>query len=531
MPSLQSLIFPATGLIFWAYLYHWVKALQRRRTRPPGPPGVVLLGNLFDVPRERPWEKLAEWAEQYGDLIYLQVPRKTILILNSLEAVVDLEEKRAQLYSDRPYRIMSELSQFDVVTTFRVRYDDALKAEKKYLHVGFNRSAVQRHAASQERAAHTLCRRLRESPDDFLEHMKEVTISSIRDIVYGVDSELDGSSEHNKVSMEVLNQFTKMASPRKYLVDVIPFLRYLPSWFPGTAFHKEATSNQQLIHHFMNDPFVAFKNRLAVGKAQPCFLENILTAQTLSTQEEETIKHAAGSAFGGTPQLLHSRTVALLSAFVMAMVLNQDVQARAQAEIDSVLGRGAIPTFADRTSLPFVGCVVTEVFRWRPPVLFAWRCLRADDHYRGYTIPAGTIVCVNARGLTHNSTWYPDPDAFKPERFLDTGGKHSTRTVPDPRRFIFGFGRRSCPGLYVADNFLYITIATMLASFTISPALGADGKPILPDPNYSAELGGIWYVHWDMASCRVYAVDADGHPSQPPPFPCSITPRGRAAPN
>lgn len=117
-----------------------------------------------------------------------------------------------------------------------------------------------------------------------------------------------------------------------------------------------------------------------------------------------------------------------------------------------------------------------------------------------------------SRGLTHDNERYPDPDEFKPERFLDCNGQYTTTTAPDPRRFLFGFGRRcvahvirlrapclipivahrSCPGMHVADNFLYIVIATVLAAFTISPAEDAEGNSILPDPDYSSGLGGIW---------------------------------------
>ncbi|OJT09761.1 O-methylsterigmatocystin oxidoreductase [Trametes pubescens] len=174
------------------------------------------------------------------------------------------------------------------------------------------------------------------------------------------------------------------------------------------------------------------------------------------------------------------------------MVLNPSTQRCAQEEIDRILNKDSLPSFSDRASLPFVECIVSEVLRWRPPVPFAWRCVRAEDHYRGYTIPTGTLVTVNVRGLTHDEERYPDPDKFKPERFLDCNGRYTTAAAQDPRRFLFGFGRRSCPGMHVADNFLYIVIATVLAAFTISPAEDAAGNPILPDADYSSGLGGIW---------------------------------------
>jgi cytochrome P450 len=52
--------------------------------------------------------------------------------------------------------------------------------------------------------------------------------------------------------------------------------------------------------------------------------------------------------------------------FLLAMVLYPDAQKRAQAEIDSVIGRDRLPTFEDRASLPYVDAIVRETFRWNP---------------------------------------------------------------------------------------------------------------------------------------------------------------------
>ena len=54
--------------------------------------------------------------------------------------------------------------------------------------------------------------------------------------------------------------------------------------------------------------------------------------------------------------------------FVLAMVLYPDVQKRAQAEMDSVVGRDRLPTFEDRESLPYLEAVLRELLRWQPIV-------------------------------------------------------------------------------------------------------------------------------------------------------------------
>jgi cytochrome P450 len=69
--------------------------------------------------------------------------------------------------------------------------------------------------------------------------------------------------------------------------------------------------------------------------------------------------------------------VAVLSHFIMAMALNPEAQARAQKELDGVIGRDRLPTFEDRESLPFMECVFKETLRWGVPaplceIYFSW---------------------------------------------------------------------------------------------------------------------------------------------------------------
>lgn len=99
----------------------------------------------------------------------------------------------------------------------------------------------------------------------------------------------------------------------------------------------------------------------------------------------------------------------------------------------------------------------------------------------------------------HDPTIYHDPMTFKPERFLEIEGH-----VPemDPHSIVFGFGRRICPGRFLADNTVYLSVAQILAVFDISDPT-QDGIAIKQSPTF--EPGVI---------------------SHPTPFQCSITVRG-----
>lgn len=90
------------------------------------------------------------------------------------------------------------------------------------------------------------------------------------------------------------------------------------------------------------------------------------------------------------------QTGAALAVFTLAMVLYPDVLKKAQAEIDFVVGRDRLPTFADRDQLPYIRALVKEVLRWKPitPLGLARRAVE-DDVYQGYFIPAGSIVMTN----------------------------------------------------------------------------------------------------------------------------------------
>ena len=78
----------------------------------------------------------------------------------------------------------------------------------------------------------------------------------------------------------------------------------------------------------------------------------------------------------------------------------------------------------------------------------------------------------------HDPDVYPNPDSFNPDRFLpkEQGGL----AEPDPSPTVFGFGRRICPGMHLAESGLWMYAATVLAVFDIQPVKDADGMPIPP---------------------------------------------------
>ena len=88
--------------------------------------------------------------------------------------------------------------------------------------------------------------------------------------------------------------------------------------------------------------------------------------------------------------------VNLGSGLILALANNPEVQRKARAEIDSIVGLDRLPTVSDRESLPYVHAVVKEINRWHSVTpLGAPRAGVEDDEYDGYFIPKGTMIFPN----------------------------------------------------------------------------------------------------------------------------------------
>lgn len=201
-----------------------------------------------------------------------------------------------------------------------------------------------------------------------------------------------------------------------------------------------------------------------------------------------------------------AQTMTTVFHFILAMVLHPEVLAKAQQEIDSVVGTGRLPTFSDRASMPYLECVMSEVLRWGAPVPLALpHRLMEDDVYNGMHIPKGSLVFGNVWQMVRNPELFKEPDAFIPERYLEPVDEVTAKRR-DPRSYVFGFGRRRCPGMHLIESSLWIVMASMIATLDITKAVDERGNVIEPE------------VVFDNAVFRT-----------PKPFQCDIRPRSEQA--
>lgn len=177
------------------------------------------------------------------------------------------------------------------------------------------------------------------------------------------------------------------------------------------------------------------------------------------------------------------------------MIAYPEVQRRAQTELDTVVGRSRVPTFSDFSSLPYIQAIVKEVLRWRPPLPFSLpHATTEDDWYNGMFIPKGTICLSNLWQCNQDPASYGDNAAiFNPERFLDPCGK----ILPGPLETrgeghnTYGFGKRSCIGNHVANDSLFISIATSLWAMNLESPCDPEGKEVPLDTDSFIDTGVV----------------------------------------
>ena len=170
------------------------------------------------------------------------------------------------------------------------------------------------------------------------------------------------------------------------------------------------------------------------------------------------------------------------------------VQARAQAELDEVVGRARSPTFADVPFLLYIRAMVKETVRWSSVVPFGIpHTSSVDDWYDGMFIPRGTICLQNMRVLNFDPEVFgPNAADFDPARYLDEKGQVMTPIEGrEEGHMAFGFGRRVCPGKYVAEGTLAIDIATLLWAMRFERPEGSQGEL---DVRTSVLIGVTAYV-------------------------------------
>lgn len=160
-----------------------------------------------------------------------------------------------------------------------------------------------------------------------------------------------------------------------------------------------------------------------------------------------------------------THTTAVHLIWIIACLLNnKHALEKVQEEIDIKVGKNRWVEDSDIKNLTYFQATIKEVLRLYPPSPMLVHEASADCQVLGYHIPKGTRLFVNVWKLQKDPKFWPKPEKFLPERFLTT--KANVDVYGKDLEFIpFGSGRRSCPGITMAMQVTYLSIARLLQAF------------------------------------------------------------------
>ncbi|KAF5357215.1 hypothetical protein D9756_006364 [Leucocoprinus leucothites] len=476
MPDLHllvALLLPASAATLW-----YLGKFTTNQVFPPGPRPLPVLGNILDLTTKELWLRAHEWAKQYGSITYVHIFGQDVLFLNDANMAAELLDRRGATYSGKPRLVMvGEMCGCEKMIPFTT-YNDAFRRRRKLMQMTLGPRNIQNYHSGMEAETKTFLRSIVSDPSNYLRHIRRYAGGLTLSVVYGYKA-LSSNDPYLLLAEECMTLLSNEMAPGPGIwpVDIFPILRYFPKWLPGGTFKVKAAKWKQRMEEFIEKPWAHAKASMMSGTILPSFCSTFLEKGHLPPEEEEDVKYSANSMYAASADT----TITTISHLILAMMYYPECFKKAREEIEEVVGKSRLPNFNDRASLPYLECILNETWRWGCPVpLNLPHLVTEDDIFQGKTVRKGALVIANIWAILRDEAIYPDASTFRPERFMEDISPEKMKQR-DPRNYIFGFGRRRCPGADLVDSSIWLLLATMVAVIDISKPVNSDGTEFEPE--------------------------------------------------
>lgn len=301
------------------------------------------------------------------------------------------------------------------------------------------------------------------------------------------------------------SEFIPQISPSGSVTNLLPLLGKLPEFLnPSVRAVRERREKEEKLWKGLLEQV---RREMDMGVAAPVsYARTYLERQAVEKAPWGFDDHEAAYAVGMLVTVAIFTIGGPLYAFMLAMVLHPEWQEKVRLEVASVVGEDRVVEVTDSPKLPLLRAVIRETLRWRPPVpLGVPRLLEEDDDWNGYYLPKGAIIHACDLALARDPKMYPDPETFRPERWLEQAWPTYKEPLTEYPRLMgahhFGMGRRMCPGIELTEAELLVACGTIVSCFNLRPIKNAAGVEV-PPPDYDFTpnlIGGPLPFEMDLA--------------------------------
>ncbi|XP_010552113.1 PREDICTED: geraniol 8-hydroxylase-like [Tarenaya hassleriana] len=430
---------------------------------PPGPPGLPIVGNIpFLKPDLHVY--FAGLARKYGPVFKLRLGAKLAVVVTSPEVVSEILKTHDVAFSNHDVTTTTLIAMYGGADIGWSPYGPEWRMLRKVCVNRLLSNSVLdsfyglRRRESRQTVRYLASRARTGSPVKLGEQIFLTLFNIITQMLWGATV----AGEERK----------KTATEFKELVSQIVGLIGRPNisdFFPGLSrFDLQGLAKQMrgLFEQFdqMFDRII--DQRLKTDGQSKRDGEDFLQFMLKFKDEEETSTLSMTHVKALLMDLVLGGTGTSSSTIEFAMaelITKPEMMKRVQQELDQVVGKDNIVEESQIPKLPYLLAVIKETLRLHPAApLSVPRQPSETTIVAGYTIPKDSKVFFNTWAIQRDLSLWEKPLEFNPERFLD---KLYDFNGNDTSYLPFGFGRRICPGIPMAERMISYNLATLLHSF------------------------------------------------------------------
>ncbi len=400
--------------------------------------------------------------DRYGDVYYAPSGGVGLYVVRRPEHVREVLVTQADAYA-KTHTAMESLS--GVLGSGLLTSDGEIwRRHRRLANPAFAKKAVEGYVAPMIEAAAATAAGLRDGDRvDLAERMTDLTLRVVGRTLFGTD---------------VAGDVAKIGDAMRAIQNFLVVPRALPG-FIGSLARRKVDSAQRDLDDLVARLLIERRTRRA---DPPDLVQMLVDAvdpdETGARLEEREVRDEILTFLLAG----HDTTSNTLAWAFWLLSQNPDVEARLRGELRAVLG-GRTPTAADLDRLPIAEAVIKETLRLYPAAPALARKAVRDATVGGFAVPAGSEVMVWIYFTHRDRRAFPDPEAFRPERFEGA----AEASIPKGAWLPFGAGPRACIGRTFAMAEAIAALATILQRWTFEYV---GKKPPQPKPRITLIPGG-----------------------------------------